>query len=219
MKYLLVATITICFCTGAIARHAQANYASPSVFSIDKRNILANKFVEPSKILIINTFDVMSLKERKNKKEFFRDLTDSVVKWIADNFQSKGEEVVVLNATNYTGDFDSTVISLLHQNDAKLAIVVTFLNVWFDLTHVEVERNYLDKSKNKTAFFDICSNISYKLYNDEGLLKKSDSEIRRFFTSRQTMGAMLSFGPDVVGKRKHVIAIMHDNTMKLLAEL
>lgn len=207
MKYLLVATISICVCRHAIAGQAQTSFA------------LSADFTGPTKVLIINTFDAMSLKERKNKKELFRDLTDSVVKWISDDLQSKGEQIVVLDTINYTGDFDSTVISLLHQNEAKTAIVITFLNAWFELTSVDVEKDFFDKSKSKTASFDICSDISYKLYNDQGLLKKSDPGMRRFFTSRQTVGSLLSFGPDVVGKRKHVIAIMHDNTMKLLNEL
>lgn len=219
MKYIFFAVIIIWFCSDAVAQNECEKIVSFSFYNNENASLFEGKFVQPTKILLINAFDAMSLKERKNKKELFRDLADSVVNWITNEFQSKGKQVIIPDSINYTNNFDSTVASLLNKHEAKFAIVIIFLNAWFDLTDVKVEKDFFDKSKNKTAFFDICSTISYKLYNDQGLLKKSDSEMRRFFTSRPTMGSMLSFGPDVVGKRKHVIQILHDNTMKLLTEL
>lgn len=218
MKYLFIAAIT-CVCYNSIQGKQERKYLFGNRPVALEANFEVERKSEASKTLIVNAFDAMNLNARKNKKELFRDLADSVTKWLEENLHAKNVDVVVVDSTKIdTANLESIVLSLLKENEAKRAIVITSLNAWFDLTDVEVEKN-ADKSKSKTAFFDICSVISYKLYSEQGLAKKSDPQIRRFFTSRGTAGSLLSFGPDIVGKRKHAIKIMHDNTMKILLEL
>ena len=218
MKYLFIAAIT-CVCYNAIEGKQEGKYLHRDKPVAQETNFTIGKKSEASKTLIVNAFDAMDLNARKNKKDLFRDLADSVTKWLEEDLHAKSVDVVVIDSAKIdTANLESIVLSLLKENDAKLAVVITSLNAWFELTDVAVEKNE-DKSKSKTAFFDICSVINYKLYSEQGLVKKSDPQIRRFFTSRGTAGSLLSFGPDIVGKRKHAIKIMHDNTIKMLLEL
>jgi hypothetical protein len=59
--------------------------------------------------------------------------------------------------------------------------------------------------------FDICSNVLYTIYWKDS--KKLPSEIKQceFFTSRGTFSGLLSFGPDIVGKKKHAYKMLKKN--------
>lgn len=207
------------FCTHGIANDRQDLNSNCLVSDTLIANTHGNQSMRPSKMLVIDAYDAATIQARKNKKKLFKDLTDSVLTWVAHGLREQGvETIIVADIIKDQADLDSLVVSLLKENSAAQAIVLTSLDAWFDLTHVDVEKSF-DRSKTKTAFFDLCSVINCELYDQKGLLKKSSPQMRRYFTSRQTASSFLCFGPDIVGKRKYVIDIMHANARKLLTEL
>ena len=171
-----------------------------------------------SKILIVNSFDAMSLKARKNKKELFSELADSLVQYLYQELNKNGREAIVISTLlKDTTKIDSSIISLISLHNASGAIVIRSLNAFFENVDVTVEED--KDGKSKTASFDICSSAIYQFYSKDKLERESEITTRDPFSSRPVISGFFAAGPDVVGKRKHVIKIMKENAGKYIAQL
>jgi hypothetical protein len=169
----------------------------------------------PGNILVINSFDVISAKVRKNKKELFMQLADSLRQIIYEVSPApNGKMIAVPELIKDTSD--SNIHSLMVQNNAAKAIVIKTLDVYFDQTGVEVTRDA--SGKNRVASFDICSFVRYRLYNIEDTAIESGIGTREFFTHRNVMSGLLAAGPDIVGKKKHAFEAIRKNGLEYLAK-
>ena len=166
-----------------------------------------------SKILIVNSFDAMSMKARKNKKELFGELADSLAQYLYQEVNKNGREAIVIPALlKDTTKIDSSIISLISLHNASGAIVIRSLNAFFENMDVIVEED--KDGKSKTAYFDICSSVIYQFYSKDKLERESEISTRDPFSSRPVISGLFAAGPDVVGKRKHVIKMMKENAGK-----
>ncbi len=119
----------------------------------------------PQTILIINSFDAMSMDGRKKKKELFAQLADSLkqllYRRIEPNYQNG---VTILNGLlPQNANYDSAVLSMMTDTASTMAITIKNLDIYFDQTGMEVSGEKGDKSRKVS--YDICSNITYALYN------------------------------------------------------
>jgi len=168
-------------------------------------------------MLIINSFDVMSSKIRKNKKALFIELTDSLKQTLYEATPApNGKMIVIPDLDKEAPGSDSTIHSLMVQNNASKAIVIIELNAFFNQTHVDVVKEA--SGKDRTAYYDICSAITYRLYDMEANFKDSKIVSCEFFTARDVVSGLFAAGPDIVGKKKHAFNIVRKNALEYLAK-
>lgn len=169
-----------------------------------------------NKVLIINSFDAMSLKVRKNKKELFAQLADSLKQILYEGIQARGKfkAIVVPDLMAGIENSDSSLFSLMDINNASTAIVIKTLEVYFDQTGVEVTGVKNDKTR--TASYDICAEVLYKLYRREVKPLDSKTTLCEYYTERNVVSGFFAAGPDVVGKRKDTFKIIEKNARKYL---
>jgi hypothetical protein len=170
-----------------------------------------------SRVLIINAFDAMGLKVRKNKKELFRDLSDSVMITVYRILEDPNREVIVVpGVIKDTFSLDSIVNNYMVKHNVRKAIVLRSLDAYFDQTDVVVVKND-DKSKTRTAYYDLCSTVNFKVYDSISLVKEPEFKTCENFTDRTVFSGLLAVGPDIVGKRKHAIRITVSNADRIRA--
>ena len=182
----------------------------------DSLGIKPNSGLNRNTVLIINSFDALSMKVRKNKKELFARLADSLKQILSSGIQVYGkiETVIVPGLFAETGSSDSSINSLMVSNDASTAIVIKALDVHFDQTGVEVTGEKHDKTR--IASYDICATVLYKLYKRETNAVESETNLCEYYTERNVLSGLLAAGPDVVGKRKDAFKIIAKNAQKYL---
>jgi len=168
-------------------------------------------------ILILNSFDAMSMKARKNKKELFAQLADSLKQILyTDILFNELDAIVVPELLNERNSTDSSIKTLLINQHALAAIVIKKLDVHFDQTGVEVTGVKHDKTR--IASYDICAVVLYKLYRKEANNIESETTFCEYYTQRNVVSGLLAAGPDVVGKRKDAFKIIAKNARKYLSE-
>jgi hypothetical protein len=163
------------------------------------------------RLLIINSFDSDAKKWRKNKKELFNDLSIRIKNTLSEEINRRGfREAVIIEELieNSTGQ-DSIYFQLMKSKQASGAIVIKDINVWFEQTGVDVVKE--GKSKSRTAYYDICSEVSYVLYNQSTFEKENAINRCEYFTERSVMSGLLAAGPDIVGKSKHAFNMVEKN--------
>lgn len=77
----------------------------------------------------------------------------------------------------------------------------------------------LNKLALKLASYNINADVTYLLYNNTGLMRKSETKVFEFFTERRVFSGMLAGGPDIVGKSKHAFRIVQKNAEQYLREI
>jgi hypothetical protein len=168
----------------------------------------------PGNMLVINSFDVASSKMRKNKKELFLQLTDSLKQILSEASPPRegGKIIVVPDLVN---DTDSTIQLLMSQNNATKAIVIKNLNAFFNQTQVDVTKE--PDGKKRTASYDICAIVTYRLYRKDQKVNDAEINTCEFFTQRNVMSGLLAAGPDIVGKKEHAFKIVRKNALEYIS--
>jgi len=133
-----------------------------------------------------------------------------------DGIQAQGnmKAVVVADLLADTVKQDSSVFSLMMTNNASKAIVIKKVNAYFVQTRVDVVKE--SDGKKRTAYYDICSAVSYSLYNRNEKTEEREKEECEYFTDRSVVSGLLAAGPDIVGKSKHAFKIVEKNAMEYL---
>jgi hypothetical protein len=188
------------------------------IISYTANTVPAYKIDPPSqKFLLLNVNDVAAKKYRDNKEELFISLTDNLMEWIAGKINQKNHtpSQVLHGYTATAGNTDSTVYALMAQSQASHAIVIYSFNVYFDQTHVEVKKTY-DGRKERTAFYDILSDVGYRLYSAGSMIKEKDVSRRRFHSSRSVASGLLAIGPNIVVRKDDARDIIIDNGQRYL---
>ena len=171
------------------------------------------------KILIINSFDAKSMQARKNKKQLFGELADSLKQMLYAELDLRvpAERIVIPEVINSHGN-DSIYFNLVKNNSATKAIVIKNLNAYFEQTGVEVTREP-DGKKSREASYDIVAEVEYVLYSDTSRLRVFETKVAAYFTDRNVVSGLLAAGPDIVGKHKHAFKIVKENAVKFARDL
>ncbi len=184
------------------------------------KNTIEPDFIQsdsvPGNILVINSYDVNSEKFRKNKKELFVELTDSLKQILFEATPApNGKMIIISEFVKDTSALNHIVDSLMLHNSASKAIVIMKLDAFFNQTGVEVTKD--SDGKSRVASYDLCATINYRLYQSG--TNASDAKIStcEFFTNRSVVSGLFAAGPDIVGKKKHVFKIVRKNAEEYLA--
>ena len=171
------------------------------------------------RILIINSFDANSIQARKNKKSLFGELADSLKYMLKLEFdRTQGREIIIApEFVNNPFGKDSIYTELINRYAATKAIVIRNLNAYFEQTGVEVTKE--SDGKNRVASYDINADVTYLLYNNAGMIRKTETKVFEFFTKRSVLSGILAGGPDIVGNRKCAFKIVQKNAEQYLREI
>lgn len=168
-------------------------------------------------IIIVSSFDPMSIEARKNKRELFKELTDSLESYLARKMKGQtGQEVIVIPGI-IRGNIDTIVYTLLKENNAVKAILIRSLDVFFD--EVGESNTYDSDGKPQiTTKYDLCSRVEYVIYKRGERSNESAISNREYFTSRSVKEKrfVIKFGPDIVGKKKHTYGIVEKNAEEFI---
>lgn len=172
-----------------------------------------NSFIADTlpKIVIINSFDASSLQVRKNKRELFKELADSLQVYLSENIKAQfGLESTIIPGPTKTGD--STILSLMHSKQARNAIVIRSLEVYFYEGGEKHTDEYGSSPKIETSY-DLCSKVDYEFYGLDSVLQQKQINLCDYFTTRSVndKAFVIKFGPDIVGKKKHTYGAIEKN--------
>ena len=181
---------------------------------------LAAPAIGKNKVLIINTFDAQANRYRKNKKELFEELADSLKSVLTEKIISEGlaEPLIIHGSVTQIFDSKKELDSLLNLYKACCAIVIKKLDVFFEQTGVDVTRDS-DGSKSRDASYDICADINYTFYKNGEQPYHSKTKNCEYFSTRNVMSGFLAGGPDIVGKSKYAFLITGKNAQQYIWEI
>jgi hypothetical protein len=207
MKFVLRASLFLIL-GSHLSAQAQGSDTNPAMSPADSLQ---------GNILVINSYDVMSQKFRKGKKELFLELTDSLKQILYESTPApNGKMIIIPTLLKDTITLGSAIDSLLLQNGASRAIVIMSLDAFFNQTGVEVSKD--ENGKSREASFDLCANINYRLYQKGAQWSHSKITNCKYFTTRSVVSGFFAAGPDIVGKKKHVFKIVRANALEYLAK-
>ena len=172
------------------------------------------------RVVIINTFDAQSNHYRKNKKELFTQLADSLKSVLEEKVKSMelAEPVIIQELLPAIFDSKTQLDSILNLYNATYAIIIKKLDAFFEQTSVDVTRDN-DGSKSRDASYDICADVSYALYVKGAQPYHSKTKNCEYFSTRNVMSGFLAGGPDIVGKSKHAFKIIEKNAQQYIWEI
>ena len=170
----------------------------------------------PQKLLVLNTFDPTVYKNN-NKRELLTNLADTLLSQMAREVSSAaGIDAVPLPGLTplFTTADGGTILKLMEKHGASHAIVIKEMDIYFDQTDVEVTKT--GTGKEREAFYDICSNIKYELYDRTQRLESSPIFLRRQHSSRQVISGLLAAGPSIAKNRDDFYSMAIENKDRFL---
>jgi len=169
----------------------------------------------PQKIILLNNYDVASKKYRDNKEQLFLQLIDTMMYWAGKRINDNtGIETEVVRG--YTlANSDSSISSLIAAHKASHAISVSYFDVSFEQTRVDVTKDN-SGSKSREAYYDIVADISYSFYAHDSLIKQRDLHQSRSHSSRSVASGLLAAGPNVVVQKDDAYRIVQESWQQYL---
>ena len=203
-----LAIFSLLFLISCAAPKDIINYTSKTlpVYAVDP---------QPQKIILLNNYNVAAKKFRDNKEQLFLQLIDTMMYWAAKRINDNtGVETEVVRG--YTPvNKDSSLSSLISIHKASHAISVTYFDVSFEQTKVDVTKEG-NGSKSREAYYDIVADISYSLYAHDSLIKQRDLHQSRFHSSRSVVSGLLAAGPNVVAQKDDAYRIVQESWQQYL---
>lgn len=153
--------------------------------------------VKPSKVLMLNAYDVALEHYRDGKEQLFFDAIDSMLHTAGLKIQSLTEVPFeqLKGHTRIDHRSDAAINSLLKNHNASHALIVTDFNARFDQVYVNVEKTQSGKSRE--AFYDFIATSQYKVFDSLGLVDEGRMDYRTEHSSRPVISGLLAAGPSI----------------------
>ena len=177
-------------------------------------------YVSPERMVVLNSVNIENSSYRDSKEELFLTILDTTLLKLSREIENRSQvKVAPLLGVTKTGAEkevrDKAVLMLMSEYTASDAIVITSFDVFFQQTDVEVTKTE-GGSRNREAFYDIVSTISYHWYNTDGVFKEDNIESRRFHSSRSVASGLLAAGPNIVKRQDEALVMVKSNLKKYL---
>jgi hypothetical protein len=165
----------------------------------------------PGSTLIVNAFDAGAVKARKNKKELFYKLADTLKYMIKAEMQRNSQRMVDIAGQPYFNMSlaDSGIYTLIRQNQSAYAVVIKECNVYFEQKNVEVTKDADGTHRN--AAYDIYAVINYAYYDSVHLVKESSVSVFHYFSTRSVASGLFAAGPNIVSNKEAAFDITREN--------
>jgi hypothetical protein len=153
-------------------------------------------------ILLLNVYNIDTIRYRKNKKELFRQFIDRSLEALAFELQGDTEQkckvTIAETITDCNCNNDSSILALTSIKGASYAIALTYFDIYFSQTRVEVEKSS-NGSKSKEAYCDLTTDIRFSIYR-KGLFSRAITiKESKKHSSRPVLSGLLSTGPKMGG--------------------
>ncbi len=170
-----------------------------------------NKDSLPDKLLVLHSFDAAAMKARKNKKELYHVLTDTLMNMVANEYQHKidGSAAIIVPGIFDTNLDSNAIVELQKKYSAAKAIVIYNIDVYFEQKNVEVLKD--DAGTHRNATYDLDAVVDYSFYNNRGIPIKNSVRVFHFFVTRSVMSGLFAAGPNIVSNKDAAINILREN--------
>ena len=165
----------------------------------------------PDRTLIITRVDINAMKIRKNKKELFYELADTLKYMVKSTMQQYTQGIIdtedrpVVTITIS----DTAVYDLLRQRNAAHAVIIKELDVHFEQRNVEVTKD--EAGTHRNANYDIYSVVQYDYYDTVHLIKSAVVTVFHHFSTRSVVSGFFAAGPDITSNREAAFALLREN--------
>jgi len=169
----------------------------------------SNQETEPKVILLLNTYNIDTIRYRKNKKALFRQFINNLLEGLATELQSNPtlRPKFFTFKTNNECNNDSCIRSLMTQR-TSYAISLTYFDVYFSQNHVEVEKSTTG-SKSKEAYYDLTADMRFSIYKKDSTVEEIAIKENKKHSSRPVVSGLLSTGPNIVSRREDAWNFVH----------
>lgn len=170
---------------------------------------------KPGKVIVLSTYDPATSTRRKNIEGLNKELSDSVVHRLAAIIHRRMDiPTEALTGITVLSTHTNPVGQLLEQHGATHAIVITFFDVAFEQTRVDVTKS--SSGKSREAYYDMCNTINFELYNREELMFKNSYPICSPHSSRMVISGLLAAGPSYQSNKKDFEKLSYRNSAYFL---
>jgi Family of unknown function (DUF6340) len=169
----------------------------------------------PTKLLLLNTFDVPTDHMRENKQKLFLSLLDTLLFEMSREVSRRTAipSEVVCGITG-TDDSGSLMLARMAEHQSSHAIAITYFDIHFYQTEVVVTEE--QDGKSKEAYYDILSEIHYSLYDEDGFFNNLQITESRHHSSRSVLSGLLAAGPNIVSNKEDALNIARENMVTYL---
>lgn len=163
------------------------------------------------KILVVSSYNITEQSIRKNKKELFYQINDSLLAAVQSNFKTKQTETKIIYGYSLLEDSgEKSIYELIKKDSAAYAVVINSFDVSFDQS--EVEKTQTDGGNtSKTAHYNICSLVKYSYYNTVHLIKAKDVNYCEPHLTRSVISGLFATGPNIVSNKKDAFIMAAKN--------
>lgn len=164
-------------------------------------------------IVVANTYDVSKRSYRESKEGQFKLLIDGAMQSFATAVEEHTYVTVRIHRDRQP-ICKSCLEDLMSAYGANYAVVLDSFAVYFDQTEVVVTKT--EDGKSREAFYDIVSEIEFRIVGREGLREDFPTVYRRFHSSRSVMSGLLAAGPNIVSNHDDAIQAVTANVHQFL---
>jgi hypothetical protein len=152
---------------------------------------------KPSKVVLLNAYDVAIERYRDGKEKLFFDAIDSMLHTAGMRIQQVADVPYELmqGHTRINHNNDDAIDTLLKNHGASHALIVTEFNAKFEQVFVNVEKTQSGKSRE--AFYDFLAMSEFKLFDTLGLIDEARMDYRGEHSSRPVVSGLLAAGPSI----------------------
>ncbi len=152
---------------------------------------------KPTKVVLLNAYDVAIERYRDGKEKLFFDAIDSMLHTTGMRIQQVADVPYELmkGHTRINHNDDSAIDTLLKNHSASHALIVTEFNAKFEQAFVNVEKTQSGKSRE--AFYDFLAMSKFKLFDTLGLIDEARMDYRSEHSSRPVISGLLAAGPSI----------------------
>ena len=149
---------------------------------------------------------------RKNKKELFYQINDSLIAGIQSYLQNKQTKTqIIYGFTQLADSGDRAVYEIMKKDTAVSAIVINHFDIYFEQSNVETNKSADGTSKR--AYYNISSLIRYSYYDTNHLIKSSEVNYSEAHSNRPVFSGLFASGPNIVSNKKDALTIATKNVV------
>lgn len=156
---------------------------------------------KPTKVVLINSYNVAYAKYRDGKEKLFQDAIDSMLvsasKRIDDASGVNTE--IIKGYTRLNSDVRDSILNFLNIHNASHLLMITDFEAKFEQTYVNVEKT--DAGKSREAHYDFISKSEYRVFDLNGQVDRGRMDYRTEHSSRPVISGLLAAGPSITSAR------------------
>lgn len=156
---------------------------------------------KPTKVVLINAYDVTYHKYRDGKEKLFIDAINTMIVSASNRIDEVSglPATVIKGYTPINSDVRDSIMNFLSKHNASHLLMITDFDAKFEQTHVNVERT--ESGKSREAHYDFISKSEYRLFDLNGQVDRGRMDYRTEHSSRPVISGLLAAGPSITSAR------------------